>query len=69
MPISELFGLDPLSLTRPDLDRIVEKYRGVRQLFAAGVRPPKEKKSKTAGLALDLLDAADEAEIDLDILS
>ena len=70
LPISELFGRDPLELTKPDLDRIVEKYRGARELFAAGVKPVREKKAKasTAGLALDLIGAAEEPEINMDLL-
>jgi len=73
LPISELFGRDPLDLTKGDLDRIVEKYRGARELFAAGIKPVREKKTKkadTAGLALDLIGAAEEPspDINLDLL-
>lgn len=68
LPISELFGKDPLDLTKVDLDRVVEKYRGARELFVAGVKPVREKKSKTAGLALDLIGAAEEPAIDMDLL-
>lgn len=71
LSISELFGRDPLDLTRPNVDRMVEKYRNDRALFAAGIKPAKEKKTKvdTTGLALDLLSAGDEPEVNLDLLS
>jgi hypothetical protein len=70
LPISELFGRDPLDLTRTDIDRIVEKYRGSRELFAAGIKPARATKAKKADIALDLLDAAGETpDVDLDLLS
>lgn len=69
LSISELFGRDPLELTRPNVDRMVEKYRNDRALFAAGVKPARAKKSvDTTGLALDLIGAASEADIDLDLI-
>lgn len=69
LSISELFGRDPLDLTRPNIDRMVEKYRNDRALFAAGVKPPRAKKAvDTTGLALDLINAASEADIDLDLI-
>lgn len=69
LSISELFARDPLELTKPDLDRIVAKYRSARELFAAGVKPVREKKAKKSDLALDLIGAAEDPEIDMDLLS
>ena len=39
--LSELFDKDPLSLTRTDRSKIIQKYREDRALFMRGEKKPK----------------------------
>lgn len=59
MDINELFGLDPLKLTRDDRAKIIAKFRENRALFMAGQKAEKaaaKPKTKLTGLNLDDLD-------------
>lgn len=45
-PISELFSRDPLqqTLTKEEVQRVVEKFRNAAALFAAGLKPERKKR-------------------------
>lgn len=58
--ISELFTRDPLSLTQPDITKIIEKMRASRHAFSAGnitagsTKPPTEKQKQITELSSKL---------------
>lgn len=57
--IAELFGRDPLTLTKPDLEEIVAYYREKRATFLSAGKVKAEKAAKKAApptLSLDDLD-------------
>lgn len=55
--LSELFARDPLTLTNPDIDRIIEQMRAARHQFNAGnmkagsTKAPTEKQKQVSDLA------------------
>lgn len=57
--ITELFSRDPLSLTKENIDQIIEEMRAKRHLFqsAPATKPkaaPKKTKAQASALKLDL---------------
>lgn len=52
MTLQEIFATDPLSLTRPDREVIIAKFREDRANFMLGLKTPKEKKSPPAKISL-----------------
>jgi hypothetical protein len=55
-PISELFARDPLkqTLSKEEVARVVEKFRGAATLFAAGLKPePRKRAPKSDPTLLD----------------
>lgn len=50
--ISDLFARDPLSLTKEDLDAIIEHFRANRVLYLSQGTVAKEKKTPLAGASL-----------------
>ena len=46
--VDDLMALDPIDLTRDDVDKIVHHYRTRRVHFEHGVKPKKEQKSSVS---------------------
>jgi hypothetical protein len=50
--IDRLMTLDPLDLTRDDIDKLVAYQRRMRQMYEAGVKPEKQQLDQVKGSAL-----------------
>ena len=53
-PISELFARDPLqqTLSKEEVQRVVEKFRNAAALFAAGAKPERKKREPKPNITL-----------------
>lgn len=58
--VAELFARDPLKLTTPDIDAIIEHMRKARAQFNLGVKAePKAKPAKAAKTPLGQIDLSE----------